>query len=89
MQKPVPFAALVGIDWADRKHDVCLCAAGSTKRERSVVPHTPAALRDWANKLEITPLWWTPRKGLLSSEIHQCRNANHAPTHSRRTPSAD
>jgi hypothetical protein len=28
-----------------------LCAAGSTKRERSVVPHTPAALRDWANKL--------------------------------------
>src|SRR5688572_11183354 len=51
MQKPVPFAALVGIDWADKKHDVCLCAAGSTKRERSVVPHTPAALRDWANKL--------------------------------------
>ena len=51
MQKPVPFAALIGIDWADRKHDVCLCAAGSTKRERSVIPHTPAALRDWANKL--------------------------------------
>jgi hypothetical protein len=40
MQKPVPFAALVGIDWADKKHDVCLCAAGSTKRERAVVPHT-------------------------------------------------
>jgi transposase len=51
MQKPVPFAALVGIDWADRKHDVCLCAAGSTKRERSVIPHTPAAIRDWADKL--------------------------------------
>ena len=51
MQKSVPFAALVGIDWADRKHDVCLCAAGSTKRERSVVPHTPAALRDWADQL--------------------------------------
>jgi transposase len=51
MQNPVPFAAFVGIDWADKKHDVCLCAAGSTKRERSVVPHTPAALRDWANKL--------------------------------------
>jgi transposase len=51
MQKRVPFAALVGIDWADRKHDVCLCAAGSTRRERSVVPHTPAALRDWAHQL--------------------------------------
>jgi hypothetical protein len=36
----------VGVDWADKKHDVCLCAAGSTKRERAVVPHTPAALRD-------------------------------------------
>jgi hypothetical protein len=51
MQNPVPFAALVGIDWADKTHDVCLWAADSTKRERSVVPHTPAALRDWANKL--------------------------------------
>src|SRR5690349_86597 len=51
MQKPAPFAALIGIDWADRKHDVCLCAAGSTKRERSVIAHTPAALRDWADKL--------------------------------------
>jgi len=43
MQKPVPFAALVGIDWADKKHDICLCATGSTKRERAVIPHTPAA----------------------------------------------
>lgn len=53
MQKPVPFAALVGIDWADKKHDICLCVAGSTKRERSVVAHTPAALRDWADKLRV------------------------------------
>ncbi len=22
--KPTDFAALIGIDWADRKHDVCL-----------------------------------------------------------------
>ena len=51
MQKPVPFAALIGIDWADRKHDVCLCAAGSSKRERAVIPHTPAAIRDWADQL--------------------------------------
>jgi transposase len=51
MQKPIPFAALVGIDWADRKHDVCLCAAGSSKRERAVIPHTPAAIRDWADTL--------------------------------------
>jgi hypothetical protein len=23
-QEPLPFAAFIGIDWADRKHDVCL-----------------------------------------------------------------
>ena len=51
MQKDVPFAAFIGIDWADKKHDICLSVAGSTKRERSVVPHTPTAIRDWADKL--------------------------------------
>ena len=30
------FAAMVGIDWADRKHDVCLLAAGSSSCEFSV-----------------------------------------------------
>jgi hypothetical protein len=39
--------------------------------------------------IEITPLWWTPRKGLLSSEIRQCSKENHAPNHSRKTPYAD
>ena len=29
------FAAFIGIDWADRKHDVCLQAAGASKREMS------------------------------------------------------
>jgi len=47
----IPFAASIGIDWADKKHDICLSVAGSTKRERSVVQHTPAALRDWADQL--------------------------------------
>jgi transposase len=39
--------------------------------------------------IEITPLWWTPRKGLLSSEIRQCSKENHTPTHSRKTQYAD
>ena len=38
------FAAFVGIDWADRKHDVCLQAAGSSKRELSVLAHRPEAI---------------------------------------------
>ena len=45
------FAAFVGIDWADRKHDVCLQAAGSDKRERSVLPHRPESISQWAQDL--------------------------------------
>ena len=45
------FAAFIGIDWADRKHDVCLQAAGSSKRELSVLPHHPQAIAEWAEGL--------------------------------------
>jgi transposase len=52
MQEEVSeFAAFIGIDWADRKHDVCLVAAGAQKRERSVLEHRPVAIREWAEKL--------------------------------------
>ena len=45
------FAAFVGIDWADRKHDVCLLAAGSSKHEFSVLEHRPEAIDQWAEGL--------------------------------------
>jgi transposase len=45
------FAAFVGIDWADRKHDVCLLAAGSSTREFSVLVHRPEAIFQWAEAL--------------------------------------
>lgn len=45
------FAAFVGIDWADRKHDVCLLPAGSSKAEFSVLPHRPEAIAQWAEQL--------------------------------------
>src|SRR3989454_7000776 len=45
------FAAFVGIDWADSKHDVCLQAAGSAKRECFVLTHTPAAIDAWVTAL--------------------------------------
>ena len=52
MQKePKEYAAFIGIDWADRKHDVCLATARAGKRERSVVEHRPAAIRQWAEAL--------------------------------------
>jgi hypothetical protein len=37
--KPQPagneFAAFIGIDWADAKHDICLQAANAARRESS------------------------------------------------------
>jgi transposase len=50
-QSPSHFAAFVGIDWADRKHDVCLVAPDSGKPECSVVEHRPTVIRDWARGL--------------------------------------
>jgi transposase len=45
------FAALVGIDWSDRKHDFCLQAAGSPQREFGVLAHSPEAIALWAKTL--------------------------------------
>jgi transposase len=51
MQKPPDgFAAFVGIDWADRKHDFCLEPLGAP-RERGVLEHRPAAIEAWARAL--------------------------------------
>jgi len=47
------YAALVGIDWADRKHDLCLQAAGSEQRERLVLEHRPEAIDEWACALRV------------------------------------
>src|SRR5262247_2789935 len=48
---PEAFAALVGIDWADAKHDVCLQTADSTKRECCQLEHTPEAIDVWVTTL--------------------------------------
>jgi transposase len=50
-EQPSEFAAFIGIDWADRKHDVCLQVAGSETFEKSVIEHRPAVIDDWARKL--------------------------------------
>lgn len=47
------FAALVGIDWADRKHDICLQAGANGQREYAVLEHRPEAIDDWANALRV------------------------------------
>src|SRR5437870_607658 len=45
------FAAFIGIDWADAKHDGCLQAAGTAKREYFQLEHTPEAIDAWVTTL--------------------------------------
>ena len=53
MQPPAPeaFAAFIGLDWADAKHDVCLQAAGAERREFLVLEHRPEAIDAWVQTL--------------------------------------
>src|SRR4029450_12874515 len=44
-------AAFVGLDWADAKHDVCLQAAGTARREFGVLEHSPEAIDVWVHPL--------------------------------------
>jgi hypothetical protein len=46
------FTAYVGIDWADTKHDICLQAAGDTRREFDCIPHQVARIDEWAKSLQ-------------------------------------
>jgi transposase len=45
------FAALVGLDWADAKHDVCIQATGTARRECLSFAHRPAAIDAWVQTL--------------------------------------
>ena len=45
------FAAFVGLDWSDKKHDVCLVEAATGRKEFSIIKHNPQALNDWALQL--------------------------------------
>ena len=46
------YTACIGMDWADKKHDVCVQSAESGEREFSVVNHNPAALDEWVMGLK-------------------------------------
>jgi transposase len=45
------FAALIGLDWADKKHDLCLIDSAAGKREASTLLHSPRAIDEWAAAL--------------------------------------
>ena len=46
------YAAIIGIDWADKKHDLCLRVAGSDTLEYTVLAHNAKAIDDWALALQ-------------------------------------
>jgi transposase len=46
------FSVLIGLDWSDRKHDVCLQDAGRPRRrETGVVNHSCEAIDEWVHGL--------------------------------------
>ena len=46
------FSALVGIDWADKKHDICELTIATGDQQYSVISSKPQAIHDWAMALE-------------------------------------
>ena len=47
------FSALIGIDWADKKHDICENPINSTQLNLSIIPTTPKAIHHWAKDLAV------------------------------------
>jgi transposase len=45
------FTAIVGIDWADKKHDLCVQTQGSDAREFSQIPHQVDKIDEWAQSM--------------------------------------
>ncbi len=45
------FTAYIGIDWADRKHDMCIQSSKTGIREFDQIPHQPDELDQWAQSL--------------------------------------
>ena len=45
------FSAIIGIDWGDSKHDVCIQAAANSVREFEVVAHRVDEIDQWAKSL--------------------------------------
>ena len=47
------FDVLIGIDWADDKHDICEHPSNSNIYQYSIIKHTPEALHEWAMDLKL------------------------------------
>lgn len=52
VRKSSDFALLIGIDWADKKHDICERITGSSEVTYKVILSTPEAIQEWAMSLK-------------------------------------
>jgi len=43
--------AYIGLDWADKKHDICVQVKGEELRTFSVISHSPESINDWIEAL--------------------------------------
>ena len=48
---PSKYCAFIGIDWADKSHDVCILEKGSDEFEHITVEHSPEKLTTWIMEL--------------------------------------
>ena len=53
-QSPTPYAAYIGIDWADRKHDIALYDCQNETWEHGTIQSKPQSIADWVNRLRKT-----------------------------------
>ena len=51
MKPSAEYAAVVGLDWADQKHDVCLLVPGAAQPERAVLRHSAETIAAWVAQL--------------------------------------
>ena len=49
--KELDYAAFIGLDWSDKKHDVCLHVCATSDEESKVIENTPEALDEWILQL--------------------------------------
>jgi transposase len=64
------YAALIGIDWSDAKHDICLIDSATTQREADVLRHSPQAIEEWAAGL---------RRRFAGQQIAVCLEQSRGP----------
>ena len=50
-QEVIGYSVYVGIDWADKKHDVCICPRDSDTREFDVIRHHVKAIDAWVKDM--------------------------------------